>query len=293
MTSDRTRGGAFLAAAVATSGVKEATRRAGRKRLLYSRYLGWSRVSSDWDPAPIPSALERVVHSSLIGASPYGYRLAQPGGGEVRKLLGERVPGGPLDNAAFHTAVLESGLPGQTTVALIEAKNIRQWVYPRTQEMFQLLNKAVSLQSAHPDLRFAPVLVCRRINPITASMARQVGFHVIETKTQYVRPVVVIDDERRRKFDEVSLELGFNLTAHDQEVAAMTRQFTTTLPQRIDDVAERWRLFADHPDVPDVVAELRDDEISGERRHEALGELARAVQDVSGEDVSWASTEHL
>lgn len=289
-----TRGGGYVATSVATTGgTKEAERRAARKRLLYTRYLGWTRVSSDWDPAPIPSALERVVQASLSTAAAHGYRLVRPEGGEVRKLFGARVPGGPMDNAAYYSAILDSGMPGPTTLVLIEAKNIRQWVYPRTQEMYQLLNKAVSLQVEHPEVRFAPVLVCRRIHPTTAAMAQQVGFHLIETKTQYVRPVVRLGEDGERKFDEVDRELGFQLTAHEESVVPMVRQFTATLPGRIDEVSERWAAFAQHPDVPDLIARLRDDEISNAVRHESVAELGSCAEEVTGEATTWTNTERF
>lgn len=287
---EATRGRGLVTASMSTSGVKEAGRRAARKRLLFSRYISWTRVSSDWDPAPIGAALERVVHSSLTAAAPYGYRLIEPGQGEVRKLFNERVPGGPLDNGAYFTQVLASGMPGPTTIVLIEAKNVRQWIYPRTQELYQLLDKAVSLQNAHPELRFAPVLVCRRLHPMVGSMAKQMGFHVVETQTQYVRPVVAIG-ERERKFDEVNDELGFRLTAYEGAVKPMERQFSTYLPARIDSIAERWNAFAQHPRVPDVVAYLRDDEITNQQRHRSVDELGSIAVEVFGETVTWANTE--
>jgi hypothetical protein len=76
-----------------------------------------------------------------------------------------------MDNAA-HLTRSDDECAAATTV-LVEAKNLRQWIYPRTQEMYQLLRKAVSLQVRHPEARFVPVLVPRRINRIIGTMARQ------------------------------------------------------------------------------------------------------------------------
>jgi hypothetical protein len=96
--------------------------------------------------------------------------------------------------------------------------------------------------------RSPPVFVCRRVHPTTAWMARRMGFHVIETKTQYVHPVVLEkDDVAQRKYDEVVEELGFKLTPHEGAVPPMVQQFSTILPERIDDAAERWGLVSDHP----------------------------------------------
>jgi hypothetical protein len=291
---EQTRGGGWITTYTSTSRVKDASRRAARKRLLYSRFLGWTRVSSDWNPAPIPAALERVVHSSLTAAAPHGYRLLNPAGGEVRTIFNQRVPGGPVDNAAFHTALSDAGLPGATTLVPIEAKNIRQWVYPRTQELYQLLDKSSSLHQLHPEVAITPVFVCRRLQVTTAWMAQQMGFHVIETKTQYVRPVVAEkDDDARRKFEEVNQELGFNLTTHEDEVAPMISQFADTLPRRMGNASERWRTVAAHPRVPDLLAQLRDDEIPDDSRHGYLEELGQSVQEATGEDVGWTSVERV
>jgi len=289
---ERTRGGSHVALLTAADKPKATGRAAARKRLLYTRYLGWTQSSAEWNPAPVPAGLEMVVHASLREAAPWGYGLVKPEGGEVRRLFGAAVPGGPMDNAAFLTKVDPTmSAPPQTTTILIEAKNLRQWIYPRTQEMYQLLSKAVSLQVKHPGARFVPVLVCRRINRITGTMARQIGAHLIETKTQYVRPTVLNIDDGQRKFDEVNAELGFNLTLSDGGNRNMRDQFTTTLPNRVDDAAERWHAFAHHPDVPDLVARLRDDEIDSTLRRHTIAELGSAVEDVTSETVRWAGSE--
>jgi hypothetical protein len=291
---EQTRGGARITAYAATSRSKESARRAARKRLLNARFHGWTRASSDWNPAPIPAALERVVHASLTNAAPHGYRLLEPSGRhEVRTVFNQRVPGGPLDNAAFYTGISADGVPGRATLVPIEAKNIRAWVYPRTQELYQLLDKSCSLHDRRPDVAIAPVFVCRRIHPTTAWMARQMGFHVIETRTQYVRPVVLEkDDVARRKYDEVVEELGFKLTPHEGSVPPMVQQFSTILPERIDDAAERWGLVSDHPRVPDLLALLRDDEIPLADRYACLVELGQSVEEATGEPTRWVASDH-
>lgn len=286
-----TRGGGRIATFTGPGPTKGARRVAARKRLLHSRYLSWTKRSSDWDPAPIGSALERVVFRSLLEASPYGYRLLNPAGGEVRKLFNERIPGGPIDSVAVHSALDPYGRPGESTFVLVEAKNLRGWIYPSTQELFQLLDKAASLQNAHPEARFSPVLVCRRLNPITGSFARHVGFHVIETQVQYVRPVVQDDVDARRKFDEVDNELSYALMPNENAVPPMVRQFRDTLPGRLDDVANRWSKFAAHPDVPDLLAAMRDDELPRKKRREGLNELASIAEDVHEEEARWGDAD--
>jgi hypothetical protein len=52
-----------------------------------------------------------------------------------------------------------------------------------------------------------------------------------------------------------------------------------------------WKTFrfpipvlVDRPDVPELLAHMRDDTISNDDRHTYLSELAEAAQDVFGED---------
>ncbi len=266
---------------------KKASRAAARKRLLHSRFLSWSSHTTEWGVPPLPVALERVIHASLTESAPHGYRLAKPEGGEVRRLLGQPVAGGPLDNAAFYTPLGDDGVPGPPTTVLIEAKNVRQWIYPTTQELYQLLDKAARLQVANPGRSVVPVLVCRRAHFTTAVMAKQMGFHVIETWRQYVRPIVASSEELQRMFDEVNTELQYNLALHEGSVDPMVNQFVNVLPRRIEEAAQRWSAVASHPAVPLRLVELRDDDISQEDRSTALALLKEAVNEVTGEERVW------
>lgn len=286
-----TRGGGMQRVFVTADPSKTAVRVAGRKRLLLARYRTWATAGRDWNPSPVGSALERVIHASLLETAPYGYRLLNPSGGEVKDLLGSRVPGGPLDSAAWLLRLDANGMPMQPVLIMIEAKNLREWIYPRTQELYQLLDKAASVQVAHPNVSLVPVLVCRRLNYITGAMAKQIGMHLIETKTQFVRPVVLGVDDGQRKVDEVINELGYDVTLHDDATPAMKRQFETTLPSRVDEAAERWRLVSLHPEVPDVLSLLRDEEVLGDERTRARDDFARCVREATGEETVWASAD--
>ena len=288
---ERTRGGTREIATFSFDpDVKKARRAAARKRLLQARFLSWSLPSSDWGNAPpVPAALERVVQASLLQAAPYGYRLARPEGGEVRTLLGSSVPGGSLDNAAFYTGLDAHGSPTSTIVVPVEAKNLRQWVYPQTQELFQLLDKSARMQVAHPSARFVPVLVCREKHHLTGVMANQMGFHVIATWRQYVRPIAASYDEgARERFDQVGDELGFNLELREEAVGPMIDHFTKHLPKRADEASRRWAAICGHPDVPALLHVLRNDDLAWTDRHMLLVDLGNAVGQALGEDVKWS-----
>jgi len=236
-----TRGGRPVATFLRASATKQDLRVAGRKRLLHARFLSWSSSSAEWKGAPpIPSALERVIHASLLEAAPHGYRLARPGGGDVTELFGRPVVGGSLDNAAFYTPVSD-GTPRLPVTMVVEAKNLREWIYPHTQELYQVLSKAAVLSVDFPAASVLPVLICRKMHYTTTRMAKQMGFHGIETRRQYVRPVVAGEGDTRRRFDEVVAELGYDLQPHEDAVPQMVTQFVTTVPRRIEEAAQRWR----------------------------------------------------
>ena len=64
--------------------------------------------------------------------------------------------------------------------------HVREWMYPRSAEVYQLLAKAVHITSNWTEGSVLPVLVCRRANPILIYMAKHLGFHVIEVINQVV-----------------------------------------------------------------------------------------------------------
>lgn len=282
---DTARGGRTVATFTRADPTKAAGRVAGRKRLLHARFLSWSS-SAEWKgAAPIPAGLERVIHRSLLDASPSGYRLARPEGGDVSVLLGSPVAGGSLDNAAFYTPLSE-GMPGVPVTVIVEAKNLREWVYPSTQELYQVLDKGAALAVSNPGVPIVPVLVCRKMHFTTARMASQMGFHCIETKRQYVRPIVAAGPGET-KFKEVVVELGYDLQLNEGSVAPMVQQFVTHLPRRIDEAAARWRQVVSHPVVPPALKALRDDRLRPPERRALTAELKEAVDEATGESPGW------
>jgi hypothetical protein len=124
---------------------------------------------------------------------------------------------------------------------LFEIKNVRGWIYPVAAELYQLLDKATTLQMHFPDLAFLPVLVCRQAHPTTNFMADHLGFSVISTKAQYVPSTFAGTSELR----EVVAELGYSLDPPDIS-AALIKHLTVTLQQVAARSAERWRISAEH-----------------------------------------------
>jgi len=287
-TTAATRGGRRVSVwhrPVEKGTARAVTDASARKRLLHARYLSWASGSKTGGEGAVGPGLEGVVHASLLAAAPYGYRLFNPAG-EVRSLLGAPVPGGSLDNGAVLTRLdPETLTPDGQYIVVVEVKNLRQWIYPRTQELHQLLDKAARLQVAEPRRRFVPVLVCRKAHYLTNVMAQQVGFYVIQTHRQYVRPFVAETDEGRRYLSELNSELSFDLTPEAGPVNPMVEHFRTPIQRVADRTAERWTAVAGP--MASTLGRLRDDALTYDERAAYMDELAMTAAAALGEHPGW------
>jgi hypothetical protein len=280
----RTRGGRVIPVLMPTDqwrrrrAVEDA---AARKRLLQTRYLTWASGSAGAGAGVIGAAGERVVHDALTAAAPHGYRLINPQGGEVRRLLGAPVPGGAPDNGAFLTTVDAHTLtPTGQFIVLVEVKNIRSWIYPSAAELHQLLDKAARLQQQHPDRRFVPVLVCRRSHYLTNKMAEQLGFYVIATKRQYVPSGIAGTD-----LDEVRDELAYDLEPYTETPPTpLVAHFTTTLQGVAERTAQRWVVSAA---MRPYFGQLREDRLPRDDRAAIHEELRDAAERQHGTKPWW------
>lgn len=259
-----------------------------RKRLLHARYLSWASGSSTGGAGAIGPGLEAVVHTSLQAAAPHGYRLLNPAAGEVRQLFGADVPGGSMGNGAWLTSVdPHTYVPRPPILMLLEAKNLRQYIYPRTQELHQLLAKAAVVKVAHPVVPVLPVLVCRKMHYLTTAMALQLGFYVIQTHRQYVRPFLAEGEATKAHLDEVNDELGYDVVPEAGPVDAMTRHFREPIQVVAERTAERRALSA--PLMAETFAQLRDDGLSYTARADAMSVLAQLAEEAHGEETRWAT----
>jgi hypothetical protein len=203
-----------------------------RKRLLAARYYGWAKGTST-RPGRFGPAGEAAVRDAMIEAAPSGYTIENPGR-EVDTLLGIPVHG-PLDAAAHYLVRYPGGIPGPVITVPAEVKNLRDWIYPSSREIYQLLSKAAALLIAAPGSLIAPVLVCRRAHITTMRMAKQVGFFVIPAERQYVQQV------DGGFLTEVRTELGlFDLVQQDGTDERLVRFFRTHLPKVIERTAVDW-----------------------------------------------------
>ena len=96
---------------------------------------------------------------------------------------------GPLDHAAVYLELDEDGIPGTAGTIPVEVKNLQDWMLPASPEVYQLLEKAATVQAALPAAPIMPVLICRRAHYTLFRMAKDLGFFVIETRRHFVAPI--------------------------------------------------------------------------------------------------------
>jgi hypothetical protein len=247
-----------------------------RKRILTARYLSWAQGTPS-RPGVIGPAAEQVVHESLKESATY--RLVNPSGGQVSKFLGYALDG-PLDNAVILTPINDDELPETPVAVPIEVKNVRDWIYPSSQELYQLLDKAAKLKQSHPELQIVPVLVCRRAHYTAYKMAQDLGFFIVQTRRQYIGSV---DPERLL---EVRTELGFlDLTEHHGPDPLVVHMFADVFPRYATEFSQRWARTAAARDVCDAFPHMRHDPIAA-RRGRTL-EVLRALAARAGFDGGW------
>jgi hypothetical protein len=268
-----------------TRGIQTAVERASaHKRSLSASFNAWATPNRDRPGGLLGPAGEAVVHHSLRDAasSGAGYLLLGREGSEVRSVFGEDVPGGPLDDAAFLQTLDPGGMPLSFFVP-IEVKNVRHWMYPRSKEIHQLLHKAALLQDAHRDRAIVPVLVCRKKSILAYWMSIEIGFRIIETNRQYLRPHA---DVRPDTFEAVKEDLGFtDLVQTEEADSIITGVFATSLPKEARGIAERWAICG--PELIDHFEQLREDSLSDKDRDNALSELKEVAAELPGCDIRW------
>jgi hypothetical protein len=264
------------------------TKAVRRKAMLYGRFLAYS--------ATFGAAGEAVARGSLLDAIQHGYQSMNENEpfGEVHRVGKTRVRGS-LDSGAWLTVIdRATHLPFPAHALLVEVKNRRQTLYPRHDEVHQLLHKAAEVQQAHPDLPIVPLLVCRRAHDRLFWMAKDLGFMVHQAKRQFLTMPPKTGTE---KLEEVRLELGLRdltlVTADSQP--RIISLFRDLLPKEAAATAARWALVGS--ELVDHYEELRKDTLRPWERNAALSALrteAAEVLDAAGVDepiLAWALEE--
>lgn len=158
-------------------------------------------------------ALETVVRASFSDAG--GYQEIGSRSHPVISFGQLQLPG-ELDTIQICSAPL--------MLVIVEAKNIREWIYPDKEDFWSLVNKALALQDAiFPIL---PLFVARKIPYYTRVAMKEIGVLGFEMHKQYFDPSVQADVARFRDKDQ----LGF----HDVTASlSASEPFTTYLKQTV------------------------------------------------------------
>jgi hypothetical protein len=284
MSRHATRGGRVLDVyslpVVSGDNATRVARASARKRLLHARWLGWAMGDKRYPQGFMGAAGERVVRQSLMAAPRDLYAPVSGDYHSVSNLLGAPVPGGTLDSAAWCLS-RDGGAPGLPVLLPIEVKNLREWLFPHSHQVYQVLRKGAGLARLHPAVPIVPTLICRRKSIMTMWMAQDLGFFVIELKRQFMQPSKEYTAE---EIAEVKDELGFEfLSVGDGPDLLLGRILIGTLPSRATEFASRWRERGAQFEAEYRV--LMDDELDVKERDDALARLrdkAARLPDASG-----------
>ncbi|MEU4838668.1 hypothetical protein [Nocardia testacea] len=250
-------------------------RAAARKRLLMSRYRGWASGTVTYPSGLIGPAGEATVRRAIMDAGTLA--VSSPGAGEVSKVLGTSLTGS-LDSGGWLPAIDSRGLPEGLVYVPIEIKNIRDWIYPTSAELYQLLHKSALLQQGAPDTNIMPVLVTRRVNHTLRFLATRLGFKVLDLQQQYVRSVV--DDE---DLAEIRAELDFlDLMKPDDRPSLKTldKFFQTSMASKALEYADLWKETVLDHNLDDYFRQLRKQNLRRDDRTAVMNEFRRATERV-------------
>lgn len=207
------------------------TAAAARKRALYARYLGWAGSTVRYPNGFIGPASEEATRTAILESG--AVQPAQAYAGPVPRILNVTLPGA-ADSGGYMNPII-AGIPQPPVTVLIEVKNIREWIYPSSSELYQVLHKCVVLQHAHPTVPILPILVCRRAQQTSFYMAQQLGFFIIDMGAQFVGPYVtepaLIEVRNELAFSELHLGNGPSLRVRDRlkkHLPAYISQYATT-----------------------------------------------------------------
>ena len=235
---------------------------AARKRLLYARYLSWATSNLLGPPA------ERAVRAGITMST--GMQPAEQGAGEVSTILGVHLPG-PADSGGFMVPLNAAGVPQPPITVLIEIKNVREVIYPNSSELYQVLFKAVTLQTVHQSTAIVPIFICRKSHITTIYMARKLGFYVLEMSRQYVSPAV-----EQRLFEEVRNELQFSDLYRGDEPSLRIRDRLGQIRNSMPRAASTWATTALDPDIAPLIGRIRNEHTRPAERSTLMEQLRAA-----------------
>jgi hypothetical protein len=245
----------------------EVEKAAKHKRSLYRSFLGWTG-----NPSKCGHVAERIMDATISDLQ--GRRLwvtDEHRRGNVTHMLGRPLEvGGPLDG--FVHLVRDENDPGAGTTPLaIEVKNVRQRLYPRSREVWDLLAKV----AAFPEV--VPILIARRLHLTTFRMFSDIGALGHDMHVQWFSPSVP-----EARFNHVRAGLSFldaRRAADPNRPNDRLRGFfskTAVTERPASAQLDRWR------EASEIVAEyvdLRRASLAQDRRDELWDDFRAAIVD--------------
>lgn len=268
-----TRGGKSVPMLVPGNSRGRATRidrTVARKSLLVARYDGWAHGSSRFPRGRLGPAGETAAIASVRAS----HCMVEGPDTEERTGFGGHKFAGPVD----WIGTTHSLSAGRVAVVLVEVKNIRSWLYPHSQEVYQLLSKAAGLQVHDLGLDVVPVMVCRRANRRMYAMAQHLGFFVVEAEQQ---PTGLTEGEENA-LAEVRQELGYQDLRLGKEAIAKVSKGIVSVHQSWPGFADRWRNLAQDQQAVEAIGALAVRRVSGVTRTSLKHVLGARVSLVNG-----------
>lgn len=234
-------------------GARTATlRAAAAKRRLYRRFLTWagdSRLCGSVAEHLVEAAMRRQAGLSLM--VPRGVRF-----GRVTAMVGRPITvGGSLDGLGYWPT--DPTNPVRQIPFAVEVKNLRDSVYPWDNELWDLLAKV----AAFPEV--VPVLVARRIHPISYRMFRDIGAIGTNLDRQ-VFSDSIDEDEFRRVCSGLSFHNAARVNAATIE-PGLEKFFAETGPRIVERSLARWAVAAP---IAARVERLRRTDLPGHERRD-------------------------
>ena len=155
----------------------------------------------------------------------------------------------------------------------IEAKNVREWLYPNRVEIAEMLHKAVTLD-------IVPILIARRIPFVTFKVLSPCGVLVHQTYNQLLPETERELAEKARQKDL----LGYHdIRTGNQPDERLLKFIGTNLPQIIPEARDRFN------DYKDLLGDFAD----GSMPYEEFSARARRRLEGKDEDSDWDIPESI
>jgi hypothetical protein len=215
------------------------------------------------------SVAERVVLESLRAASNLALKPHKLG--NVKEING-RTTQGSLDSYAYVT-LSGQGLARQAVPIGIEVKNIREWVYPESSELWQALRAAVELECV-------PILVTRRIHITTGRFCKSIGMLTHETQKQYFARSLEGDSRLLAAHERLHFR---DVIPWEEADPSVTRFFEVTLPTVLDRTLQNFAKFAHLIRTYAIDGDLHNDDLHLDERTKRFAGFRQEYIALTGE----------